>query len=100
MFFENNTRETWLDAKYLGGLDELEANRPKVKKRIYDLYNCFASCLRDADEMRPIKSDAILKAVSVLNYEPDKAVKVIQSADDHYRKLYAEKLKRMNSNGR
>ena len=96
MFYENNTREAWLDAKALGGLDELEANRPKVKPRIYQLYSVFNRLRREADEMKPIKSDAIFNAAAVLNYEQDKAVKVIQAADDHYLKMCADKIKRMN----
>ena len=96
MFHENNTRETWIDAKFLGGLDDLEAARPKVKPRIYQLYGIFSSLRRDAEDMKPIKSDAVYQAAAVLNYEQDKAVKVIQAADDHYLKLCADKIKRMN----
>jgi len=84
----------------LGGLDDLESARPKVKPRIYQLYSIFNRLRRDADDMKPIKSDVIFNAAAVLNYEQDKAVRVIQSADDHYLKMCADKIKRMNSNGR
>lgn len=96
MFYENNTQEAWRDAKFLGGLDELEAARPKVKPRIYQLYSVFSRLRRDADDMKPIKSDQIFNACAVLNYEQDKAVQVIQAADDYYLKLCADKIKRMN----
>jgi hypothetical protein len=80
----------------LGGLDDLEAQRPKVKPRIYQLYSIFNRLRRDADEMKPIKADAIFQASAVLNYEQDKAVRVVQAADDHYLKMCADKIKRMN----
>lgn len=100
MFFENNTHEAWRDAKQLGGLEELEAARPKVKPRIYAMYNLFSKLRREADELKPIRAALILDDVTVLSYEPDKALAVIQAADDHYLKLCADKIKRMNANGR
>lgn len=100
MFYGNNTREVWRDAKLLGGLDELEFHRPKVKHRIYNIYNVFSRLRRDTEDGKPIKYNDIIQSIDVVNYEPDKAAEVIQAADDHYLKLCAEKFKRMNPNGR
>jgi hypothetical protein len=95
VFYENNTYETWRDAKDLGGLDELEANRPKVKPIVSQMYSLFSELRRETPEKEKIKRKDIEKAVNVLNYEIDKAIEVIQAADDYYMKLVFEKLKRM-----
>lgn len=95
MFYENNTRETWQDAKDLGGLDELEAGRPVAKPVVWALYGVYSDSRREGDELKPIKAAVFEKACkNALSYETDLAVKVLQSADDHYLKLCVEKIKR------
>jgi hypothetical protein len=96
VFFENSTREAWMDAKALGGLDELEASKPKVSDNVWSLYSVYSQCRRDAEGMNRIKYDDFYAKASVLRYETDMAVSVLQAADDHYLKLCADKLKRMN----
>lgn len=96
MFYDNNTQETWNDAKYLGGLEELEAARPKSNKRVWQLYNLFSELRRETAENCKIKKAEIEQSAKALEYETDKAVQVIRSADDHYFKLCADKIKRMN----
>lgn len=95
MFHENNTHETWKDAKKLGALDQLEAARPKVKPLIYAFYDAFSSLRREAEDMKILKRCDIEKAIETIYYEQDKAVEIIQKADDYYLKLCAAKIKRM-----
>ncbi len=96
MFYDNNTQEAWNDAKDLGGLDELEAVRPKVKKRVWRIYNVFSELRRETPHQEKIKRKYIEKAAKILDYEIDKAIEVIQAADDYYSKLCTDKIKRMN----
>jgi len=97
VFNENNTYETWKDAKKLGALDKLEAARPKVKALIYEFYNEFNSLRREAEDMKILKRCDIERAIETIYYEQDKAVEIIQKADDYYLKLCAAKIKRMNA---
>ena len=99
VFFENNTHAVWLDAKSLGGLDELEAARPKPRPIVSVLYSVFSQLRREAEDLKYIKKKDILDAVTGISYEPDLAVKVIQAADDFYLSLCVKKMKRMNKNG-
>ncbi len=98
MFNENNTHETWRDAKKLGALDKLEAARPKVKPLIYEFYSAFSALRREAEDMKYIRRADIEKAVETIYYEQDKAVEIIQKADDYYLSLCAAKTKRMAAN--
>lgn len=61
---------------------------------MWALYDVYSQCLRESEHMKPIKAALLYEAAGVLNYERDKAVKVLQSADDHYLKLCADKIKR------
>lgn len=88
----------WRDAKKLGYLEQFEASRPVVKPVIYALYDAFSSLRREAKEMKYIKRKEIEKAVESIYYEQDKAIEIIQKADNHYLALCAAKLKRMNAN--
>jgi hypothetical protein len=96
VFYENNTQEAWIDAKDLGGLDELESMRPKATNQVMELYRIFSMLRRECIDMNRIKSADIETLAKSINYEPDKAIIVIQAADDHFLKLCADKIKRMN----
>lgn len=85
----------------MGYLEEHEESTPKPKRAIvWQLYGIYLDCRREGKELERIKAKTFYKAAEHLNYETDKAVKVLQSADDHYLKLYADKLKRAHKNGR
>jgi hypothetical protein len=94
VFTENNTHEAYLDALYLGGLAELEALRPNVKPVIYQFYKAFGYARRETAGGEVVPEGVWLKLCKTLPYEIDKAVEVLQSADDFYLSLCAEKLKK------
>lgn len=75
----------------------MEAHRPQPKHRVWALYEVFSACIRETKHMTPVKASVFSKAAAVLNYENDIAVKLLQSADDFYLKLCAEKTKRMQA---
>lgn len=96
MFYENNTHEAWCDAKALGCLDELMAGEPNPPARIYAMYNTLMRLRRDVSAEHRVPQKELYEAARLIDYEPDKAVQVMQAADDNFLHLCAEKIKRLN----
>lgn len=96
MFYENNTHEAWCDAKALGCLDELIKAEPKPPARVYAMYNALMVLRRDTEAEHRVPYKDLYEAARFIDYEQDKAVQVMQAADDHFLHLCAEKIKRLN----
>jgi len=95
VFYEQNTQETWRDAKDLGAIDELLAAEPKPPARIYEMYNALMMLRRDVEAGARVKTKDLYEAAALIEYETDKAVQVMQAADDYFLQLCAEKIKRL-----
>jgi hypothetical protein len=83
-----------MDFKDLGDPHGWYKNEPKVPDRVWALYRIYSELLSDLSEKESIKSTDILRLAGRVDYEPDKAVFVIKSADRHYHKLCADKIRR------
>lgn len=96
MFNEYNTQETWQLYKSLGGLKELEKHKPIVSNIVWELYSIFSECRCDLKRDEIITTKIIEENAHQINFEMDKIIQVIKSADKHYLKLCIDKEKRNN----
>lgn len=84
----------WKDLRDLGDPHAWYKNEPKVPDRVWALYRIYTDLISETSEKESIKSADIIRLSASIGYEPDKAVFVIKSADRHYRKLCADKIRR------